>query len=132
MTREPIILVVENNPQDVKDVRTLLGAAARLVCVPTIAEARKWIDVADIVLLDMVLTNGTGVEFIEEMEALGLNTPIVAMSAYHEYEKRVKNRVMFWIDKPLIESNFLSAVAKALECSKALNYFLEITKGKAP
>src|SRR3990167_2567453 len=100
LTREPIILVVENNPQDVKDVRTLLGAAARLVCVPTIAEARKWIDVADIVLLDMVLTNGTGVEFIEEMEALGLNTPIVAMSAYHEYEKRVKNRVMFWIDKP--------------------------------
>lgn len=131
LSQEPIILVVENDPRDVRDVRTMLGNRARLVCVPTLQEALHWIDIADIVLLDMVLPDGTGVELIQEMESIGLHTPVVAMSAYHEYKDRVKGRVMFWIDKPLVGSDFLMAVSKALECSKALNYFQEITKGKA-
>ena len=126
---DPLILIVDNDPYDVKDMRRIMGPDARILVASTLAEARKLLDIPDLIILDMVLANGDGVELIQEMETRGLNTPIIAVSAWHEYKEKVKDHVVYWLDKPLESSEFLMAVASALDTSAALKRLKDFVRG---
>lgn len=80
------VLLVEDNPGDVDLVRDYIGTDPReaidLVCVPSLGAAREAItpEPLDLVLLDLGLPDGKGIEVVTAMREMAAHVPIVVLT----------------------------------------------------
>lgn len=87
------LLVVEDEPRLARELRRFLcrqGAEVRLA--QTRAEARKALEATqvDLVILDWMLPDGSGIEFVREIRQHGKSVPVLMLSARSEVEDKVE------------------------------------------
>lgn len=84
------VLLVEDNPGDVDLVRLYLAkdpmAQIDLRCAASLGEARRTLTDwdPDLVLLDLGLPDGTGIEVVRAMRRLVADAPIVVLTGHHD------------------------------------------------
>ena len=81
---QPVVLVVEDNPTGIASLVGILGAACELVVAKTLAEAERCLSPdMDLVLLDLYLPDGNGIEFLKRLKSdpLYQELPVICMSA---------------------------------------------------
>lgn len=83
MNDQPIILHVEDTPEQLQLVRLLLEPVCTLYQASTLSEASQLIDkyIFDLVLLDMQLTDGSGHDLIPQIKDRAASTRIVLHTA---------------------------------------------------
>ena len=115
------ILLVEDEALFAKAVsRRLEKAGFNAHAVATLAGAEQEVraNEPDLMLLDMRLPDGSGLDFLETLRgALGLNLPVIAMSAYGELEDAVtamKLGAADYLKKPIDLDELLLNVRKVL------------------
>jgi CheY-like chemotaxis protein len=80
----PQILHVEDSPDVARVVEVLLAGDAQVHAVGTLAAARTWLagHCPDLVLLDLALPDGSGLELVEDLRKLSpFSPPILVFSA---------------------------------------------------
>ena len=115
----PTVLLVE----DERNVRELVGdllcPRLRLRAVGTIAEARAALDreLPDLLLLDLRLPDGDGLELLEALRARGVTTPAILLTAFGTVERAVaamRAGARDFLVKPFDNDRFRAAVDGAL------------------
>ncbi len=90
MTEKTRVLLVEDNPGDARLIAETIadvpGGPFALVTVPTLAEAIRRRDQHDVVLLDLSLPDGHGLETVTRMIAAPTSTPVVVLTGTHDDE----------------------------------------------
>ncbi|BCM93031.1 sensor histidine kinase TmoS [Abditibacteriota bacterium] len=108
------LLVCEDDPDIAAFLHTVLQAQGfDVTLAPTLASALAALETAefDAMTLDLMLSDGDGITFLDELRGKGFDLPVVVVSAYCE-EGRVRGGaldVLDWLHKP-IDSERLSAV----------------------
>jgi two-component system NtrC family response regulator len=95
-------------------------------CVRTaesVRETRQAIeqDMPDMLLLDLKLPDGTGIELLREIKRLQPEVPIILMTAFGEVETAVEamSAGAYWfVKKPFQNEELLALVARALESQR--------------
>ncbi|MGO1501546.1 MAG: GGDEF domain-containing response regulator [Marinobacter sp.] len=80
----PTVLIVEDEPVGIASLTGILGDACDLIISQSIAQARRLLsEEIDIVLLDLYLPDGSGLDFLNELRASKLYAyvPVVCISA---------------------------------------------------
>ncbi len=116
----PSVLLVE----DERNVRELVGdllarSRLRLRAVGTIAEARAALEreLPDLLLLDLRLPDGDGLELLEALRARGVTTPAILLTAFGTVERAVaamRAGASDFLVKPFDNDRFRAAVDGAL------------------
>lgn len=84
------ILVVEDEPAIRESVAYALERDGfEALAAPLLATARARLSEADLVLLDLMLPDGSGFEFIRQVRAAGVATPIIVLSSRDGESDRV-------------------------------------------
>jgi len=88
------ILHVEDDPDLHQVVAAIVGGDARIEQALNLAEARERLarERFDLVILDLALPDGSGLELLPELGSLDPPTPVLIFSA-HEVDKTVAGRV---------------------------------------
>lgn len=120
MIDSPAILVIEDGYGDLELFEEALRPKYRMFCVTRVKDALPILPIADLIIMDMKLPDGTGMDILDYMEREHLWTPVIAVSAFHCYQDQVKNRVMYWLDKPFAQSQLLKYVEEGLSASRAI------------
>lgn len=138
------ILVVEDEAPFARAVARRLEKAGHTVrAVATLAMAERALreDESDLLLLDMRLPDGSGLDFLQRLrDGLAPQTPVLAMSAYGELEDAVgamKLGAADYLKKPIDLEELLLNVGKVLAhqaVSRQLDYSLtrESSGGEEP
>lgn len=121
----PTVLVVEDNVLDLERYRMMLSKDYDLMEAYTVSQAKELLPLADLVILDMRLPDGEGPEILEWMDRQNILTPVIAASAYSEYEAKTVNQVVYWIDKPVSDERLTATVQEALRVGQSI---IEIKK----
>lgn len=82
--QKPVVLMVEDNPTGIASLVGILSSACELVIAKCLSEARNCIDPeVDLVLLDLYLPDGKGIDFLKELKANPVYTelPVICISA---------------------------------------------------
>ena len=92
MNDQPIILHVEDTPEQQQLIRLLLEPICTLYQAATLNEASRLIDqhVFDLVLLDMQLSDGSGLDLIPQIKERAASTRIALHTADEYSDMRVK------------------------------------------
>src|SRR5680860_569780 len=80
----PSVLIVEDEPVGIASLVGILGDACELIISQSLAEARRLLsEEIDIVLLDLYLPDGSGLDFLNELRASELYAfvPVICISA---------------------------------------------------
>lgn len=106
----PVVLHVEDDPDVVQVSQVLLEGVAELESVATLAQARQRLRKRryDLVILDLSLPDGSGLELIDEIEA---NCPVVIFSG-HELSGEVSAQVVAALTKSKSSNAELLATIK--------------------
>lgn len=94
MREKPEILYVEDEYEAVALVRDVLAGAASVVQAPTLRQAKEMLSQRrfDLVMLDLVLPDGTGLELLPHLRDEGRNlTPVVIYTGHVVDDKLVKD-----------------------------------------
>ena len=87
------ILIVEDSPSSVEMIRVALGESSRHVYVSSLKKAREELrrQTPDLILLDLVLPDGEGLNFFMELkgESLGNKVPVIALSGKNSTTDKV-------------------------------------------
>jgi DNA-binding NtrC family response regulator len=78
-------------------------------------------DAPDLVILDLKLPDGTGIELLREIKRVQSEVPVIVMTAFGELETAVEamSAGAFWfVKKPFQNDELLALVGKALESQK--------------
>ena len=88
------ILHVEDDPDLQRVVAAIVDGDARIEQALNLAEAREWLarERFDLVILDLALPDGSGLELLPSLGSLDPSTPVLIFSA-HEVDKAVADRV---------------------------------------
>ena len=82
--KQPVVLVVEDNPTGIASLVGILGAACELVVAKSLAEAKRCLSPdMDAVLLDLYLPDGKGIEFLKRLKSAPAyrELPVICISA---------------------------------------------------
>lgn len=116
----PTVLIVEDEPNLRNSVVRGLSRAldARVLGAGTIAEARSALDATppSVLVSDIDLPDGTGLELFKDLDDRGLKTPIIVVSAYvRHYQGRIPTRPgVEAYEKPLPLEQLKRVVERAL------------------
>lgn len=118
----PLILAVEDDARNVALLRAILGRAGyQLAIVGSLAEARAWLadQRPDLVLLDIGLPDGSGLELADELKhrTPAPSPPIIALSARvlaADREGAAQAGCDAFLAKPLRTAELLTLVAAHL------------------
>jgi two-component system OmpR family response regulator len=86
------ILLVEDEPSLGKAVRDQIEKDGHPTdLAPTLAEARGYLAAArhDLILLDLLLPDGRGLDFLRELRAKGSNVPVIILTALDQVANRI-------------------------------------------
>jgi two-component system OmpR family response regulator len=86
------ILLVEDEPSLGKAVRDQIEKDGHPTdLAPTLAEARGYLAAAgyDLILLDLLLPDGRGLDFLRELRAKGSNVPVIILTALDQVSNRI-------------------------------------------
>jgi len=82
-TQKPSVLIVEDNPTGIASLVGILSGACELVIAKSLSSARKLLSAdIDLILLDLYLPDGTGLEFLSELKKSDAyrNLPVVCIT----------------------------------------------------
>jgi DNA-binding response OmpR family regulator len=86
------ILLVEDNEKLGENLKEIFEDEGYTLCVsPTLRDANKSIDTErfDLILLDLMLPDGDGIDFCKELRDKGVKTPILMVTARIDLESKV-------------------------------------------
>lgn len=103
--------------------KTLEDDGFTVLSAGTVREARQVLehDLPDLLLLDLKLPDGTGLELLREVKRLQPEVPIILMTAFGEVETAVEamSAGAFWfVKKPFQNDELLALVGRALESQR--------------
>ena len=121
------VVVVEDEPglRDlVKDV--LSGRGAEVLALSTLAEAEAELarQQPDLLILDVKLPDGDGLNLLERLRDDGVRVPAVVMTAFGTVDRAVqalRAGAADFMEKPFDNERLVAAVAKALQTSQQLD-----------
>jgi PAS domain S-box-containing protein len=114
------ILVVEDEPAAARVLEIMLQRASYQVTVVTsLTDARKTLQGLQpaVVLLDVQLPDGSGLELAEELAARAKPIPVIVLSGVGPAEDFVGSPVAVWLMKPFAKDQLLRAVKRVLPTS---------------
>lgn len=115
------VLVVDDEDLARENVReTLIDAGYEAIEAGDLSQAHKYIDegAADIVLLDVMLPDGSGLTLLDRIELENPSPPVILITAFGEVDTAVeamKKGAQDFLQKPLDLERLLQAVDKAHE-----------------
>jgi PAS domain S-box-containing protein len=115
---EQTILVVEDEPAAARVLEIMLQRAGYHVAgASNLGEARRVLETIrpSLVLLDLQLPDGSGLELAEELAARAVPIPVVVLSGRGPAEEFVAAPVAVWLMKPFAKEQLLRAVSRVLE-----------------
>lgn len=115
------VLVVDDEDLARENVReTLIDAGYEAIEAGDLSQAHKYIDegAADIVLLDVMLPDGSGLTLLDRIELENPSPPVILITAFGEVDiavEAMKKGAQDFLQKPLDLERLLQAVDKAHE-----------------
>ncbi|MBH43660.1 MAG: nitrogen regulation protein NR(I) [Rickettsiales bacterium] len=118
-------------------VKSLSGAKNVIRAVSTISEA--WVEISknfyDLILMDIELPDGDGLEFVEKIRKKKLSTKIIVISAKHNILTTVKAselNVYEYISKPIDLNDLIIVVSRCLQKDRSNTHQLIVDDEKLP
>jgi DNA-binding NtrC family response regulator len=118
--RAEVLLVEDERALRELFVDVLTAAGHEVVARPTLTDAAAFLAAhqPDLVLLDVKLPDGDGLEFLARQRAAGLRVPVVVMTAFGTLDRAVqalKAGAVDFLVKPFDNARLVSAVGQGLE-----------------
>lgn len=112
---KPVILHVEDDTDIRQVLSSLVGNAAELVAAPTLAEAKAKLGAGcfDLIILDIGLPDGSGLDLLPFLNEKGLSTPVMVFSA-GESSGEISRQVSAALVKARTSNEVLLATIKQL------------------
>lgn len=142
------LLVVDDEPSilgTLKKALSLEGYRVDVAGGAKLADSRVQSGAYDLVMLDVALPDGDGVELLSRWRAAGITTPVVMMSGHATIDlavKAVQLGAIDFLEKPLSTDRLLVVIDNTLRLAKALaeqqalrkeaGYFDELIGSSAP
>lgn len=104
--KQPVVLVVEDNPTGIASLVGILGMACELVVAKNLAEAERCLSTdMDVVLLDLYLPDGRGIEFLKRLKSNQSyqELPVICISASdhsNDIEEAFREGAIDYVLKP--------------------------------
>jgi len=118
------VLLVEDFEDTVRIIRRLLERNGFDVeTALSISEAKDRLQsmVPDVIILDINLTDGSGLDLLQDIREIHIDIPVIMLTAYTELENAIRSLqqgVEDFIPKPFDNNYLVHAVAKAVEKRK--------------
>jgi len=116
------ILIVEDDPLLSENLQSLLSTEMySVVAAQDLSQARKLNKNLDLILLDWRLPDGRGIDYLKELRADNVTTPIVMLTSKSDLEDKVLGLELGandYITKPFAPKELLARVAVQLRSSK--------------
>ena len=93
-THQPVILHVEDDADLCQVLHTLIGNEGHVIAVHTLEDARKKLEstAVDLIILDLGLPDGSGLELLSFMNIKGIDVPVIIFSA-SEFDTDIARQV---------------------------------------
>lgn len=120
------LLVVDDEPSilgTLKKALTLEGYRVDVAGGAKLADSRAQAGAYDLVLLDVALPDGDGVELLSQWRSAGITTPVIMMSGHATIDiavKAVQLGAVDFLEKPLSTDRLLVVVDNTLRLASAL------------
>ncbi len=116
--QNPRILHVEDDADFCKYIQTLLSGRATVTRASTLGEASRVVseDEFDLILLDLTLPDGSGMELIHQLRSKGDSTPVLIFSA-HEITDSATGAAAVLVKGHFVESDLLDTIEGLLRDS---------------
>lgn len=119
---EECVLVVEDNDVVLQSLQKILECLNyRVLAAKSVKEALALIELRgqtiDVILTDLVMPNGSGLDLFDSLQAQGISIPLAVMTGYHHEALRVKEHLRekgILILKPILLSVIAEQVHKLL------------------
>lgn len=114
-TNEPVVLLVEDDPDLLEMVETFLGASSLVVTARDGEKALRLLQVLrpDVVVTDMMMPVMDGLTFLREYRSRGHGAPVVAVSAMRPYlDEAQRLGAAMTLTKPFELRTLVSAIAQ--------------------
>ena len=127
----PTVLIVEDEPVGIASLAGILGGACELIISQSLAEARLLLsDEIDIVLLDLYLPDGSGLDFLNELRASELYAyvPVVCISAsdqIQDIEEAFRHGATDYVLKPFNKTILSAKVSTFIDLKRKTDMLAE-------
>ncbi|MBL1273270.1 MAG: two-component system glycerol uptake and utilization response regulator [Marinobacter maritimus] len=127
----PTVLIVEDEPVGIASLAGILGGACELIISQSLAEARRLLsDEIDIVLLDLYLPDGSGLNFLNELRASELYAyvPVVCISAsdqIQDIEEAFRHGATDYVLKPFNKTILSAKVSTFIDLKRKTDMLAE-------
>ncbi|WP_100639110.1 diguanylate cyclase [Marinobacter salexigens] len=124
VNNEPTVLIVEDDPVGIASLNGILGDACELIISQSLAEARRLLcaDV-DLILLDLYLPDGSGLDFLRELKAAETyaSVPVICISASDhtlDIEKAFQHGATDYVLKPFNKTILSAKVSTFIDLKR--------------
>jgi len=127
----PTVLIVEDEPVGIASLVGILGDACELVISQSLTEARRLLsDEIDIVLLDLYLPDGSGLDFLNELRASELYAyvPVICISASDQtsdIEEAFRHGATDYVLKPFNKTILSAKVSTFIDLKRKTDMLAE-------
>jgi two-component system, NtrC family, response regulator AtoC len=132
------ILVIDDDPSIRETLKLYLsGEGHEVFAAGTLRDGRAWLDAGgmpDLVILDVWLPDGKGVDFIPFIREFDPELPVIVVTAQHEMEvaiKAMKHGASDYLTKPVSLNELQTAIDKALRERASYKHREVITLGSS-
>ncbi|WP_309043946.1 GGDEF domain-containing protein [Marinobacter sediminicola] len=127
----PTVLIVEDEPVGIASLVGILGDACELIISQSLAEAKELLsDEIDIVLLDLYLPDGSGLDFLNELRASErfAYVPVICISASdntQDIEEAFRHGATDYVLKPFNKAILSSKVSTFIDLKRKTDMLAE-------
>ncbi|MFP3976497.1 GGDEF domain-containing protein [Marinobacter sp. KMM 10035] len=127
----PTVLIVEDEPVGIASLVGILGDACELIISQSLAEAKELLsDEIDIVLLDLYLPDGSGLDFLNELRASErfAYVPVICISASdntQDIEEAFRHGATDYVLKPFNKTILSSKVSTFIDLKRKTDMLAE-------
>jgi len=127
----PTVLIVEDDPVGIASLAGILGHACELIISQSLAEARQLLfEDIDIVLLDLYLPDGSGVDFLNELRSSERypNIPVICISASdqtRDIEEAFRHGATDYVVKPFNKTILSAKVSTFIDLKRKTEMLAE-------
>jgi DNA-binding response OmpR family regulator len=107
----PRILHIEDDTDFQNYIQTLLSSRAVITQASTLSEASRFVSEGefDLILLDLTLPDGSGMELVNQLQRKGVSTHVLIFSA-HEVTDSVTGAAAVLVKGRFVESDLIATV----------------------